>query len=292
MTNSRRQFLRGAAQLGALTPFLTLQALMSRAAAEEARFGATAEEAYDISYKAHEKLMAAPGMNMQGTEEIAMLVYPQMTTLDLVGPQFFFAGMMGAKVHLVTKDPSLAPVMGDTGFAVVPTLSMADCPKDLDILFMPGGTVGTVDAMNDAETVDFIADRGARAKYVTSVCTGSLLLGQAGLLSGRKATCHWAARHLLTEFGAEPVDARVVTDGNIVTGAGVSAGIDFAIALVAQLRGEAYAKALQLAAEYAPEPMFDAGTPDGVDPALREPMHEMYATALFAMKEAAANRRR
>ncbi|MEM8985452.1 MAG: DJ-1/PfpI family protein [Pseudomonadota bacterium] len=294
MKDTRRDFLRGAAQFGAIAPFVAVGGLMRQAAADEPeppRFGATPEEASRIAYDAHEEIMAYPGLKMHGAEEIAMLVYPKMTMLDLVGPQYFFASMMGAKVHLVSKDKTLAPVDGDTGFAIVPTTSMADCPKDLDILFVPGGTSGTTEAMLDDETVDFIADRAGRAKHVTSVCTGSLILGQAGLLKGKRATSHWATRHLLADFGATPVDARVVTDGRIVTGAGVSAGLDFALALLAQLRGAPYAKAIQLQTEYAPEPIFNAGTPATIDPKLGEPLHEMFATAIFAMKEAAKKQR-
>jgi cyclohexyl-isocyanide hydratase len=282
---------RTALALGGIAPFLAIAACMQRAQASPYRYGASAQEAEKISIAAHEVLMAYPGFNMHGAEEIAMICYDGMTMLDMVGPQYFFASMMGAKVHLVSKDSDLKPVKGDTGFAVVPTLSMADCPKDLDILFVPGGTMGTVRAMQDAQTVDFIADRGSRAKHVTSVCTGSLVLGQAGLLKGRKATSHWATRHLLPEFGAVEVNARVVEDGNLVTGAGVSAGLDFALALLARIRGKAYAEAIQLQAEYAPEPMFNAGTPETIDPQLAAPMHEMFATALFAMKETAASRR-
>ena len=301
MTDTRRHFIKGAAGLAALAPFMTLGALTQRAAANPAthgqlplplQFGTTAEEAHAIAYRAHEEIMAYPGLEMHGSEQVAMLVYPGMTVLDLVGPQYFFASMMGANVHLVSKDERLEPVMGDTGFAVVPTLSLSDCPADLDILFVPGGTSGTVDAMLDEQTVEFVADRGGRAAYVTSVCTGSLILGQAGLLENRRATSHWAARHLLPEFGAEAVNERVVTDGNVVTGAGVSAGLDFALALLARLRGDAYARAIQLQAEYAPEPIFDAGTPESVDPKLGEPLHKMFATTLFAMRQAAAQRRK
>ncbi len=294
MTDTRRHFIKGAAGLAALAPFMTVSALMQRAAASPVshlQFGTTAEEAYGIAYKAHEDIMAYPGLEMHGDETVGMLVYPGMTMLDLVGPQYFFASMMGANVHLVSKDERLEPVMGDTGFAVVPTLSMADCPEDLDILFVPGGTSGTVDAMLDEQTVEFVADRGSRATHVTSVCTGSLILGQAGLLEGRRATSHWATRHLLPEFGARPVNERVVTDGRLVTGAGVSAGLDFALALLARLRGDAYAKAIQLQAEYAPEPIFDAGTPETIDPKLGEPLHKMFATTIFAMRQAASQRR-
>ena len=294
MKHTRRQFVRNAAQLAALMSVATLGTPARKAGASTAaqEFGSSAEEAYEVAYRAHEELASYPGFEMHGEEQIAMLVYPRMTMLDLVGPQYFFASLMGATVHLVSRDASLDPVIGDTGFAIVPTIGMDDCPADLDVLFVPGGTSGTVDAMLDEPTVDFVADRGSRARFVTSVCTGSLVLGQAGLLDGREATSHWATRHLLPEFGAAPVDARVVRDGNVVTGAGVSAGLDFALELLAELRGAPYAKAIQLQAEYAPDPAFDAGTPDSVDPALGEPMHRMFATALHAMKEAAAKRRR
>ncbi|MEM9422752.1 MAG: DJ-1/PfpI family protein [Pseudomonadota bacterium] len=298
MTNSRRSFLRSSAQIGALAPFLTLGAAMQRASAQDAAnppaypFGDSAEEAYQIAYRAHEDVMAYPDLHMHGNETIVMLAYPKMTMLDLVGPQYFFASMMGAKVHLVTKDPELTPIMGDTGFAIIPTVSMADCPSNIDILFVPGGTGGTVSAMLDDETIDFVADRASRAKHVTSVCTGSLILGQAGLLKGKRATSHWATRHLLTEFGATPVDARVVSDGNLMTGAGVSAGLDFALSLLAQIRGKAYAQAIQLQAEYAPEPLFTGGTPATTDPRLRDPLHKMFATAIFAMKEATTHQRK
>ncbi|MEM9262506.1 MAG: DJ-1/PfpI family protein [Pseudomonadota bacterium] len=290
MTNPRRRFLKGAAQFSAIAPFLTVGALAQRAAAAEgqaSRFGDTAEEAGQIAYDAHEDLMKYPGLRMHGAEQVAMVVYPQMTMLDLVGPQFFFAMMMGATVHLVSKDPELTPIMGDTGFAIVPTISMADCPKDLDILFVGGGTTGTVNFVNDEESIAFMADRGSRAKNITSVCTGSMILGKAGLLEGKKATSHWAVRHLLSEFGAKPTNARVVTDGNVTTGAGVSAGLDFALALLGKLRGEPYARSIQLAAEYAPDPIYDGGTLETTDPKMATAMHEMYATAIFAMKEAA-----
>lgn len=277
--------------LAGLAPFMTLAACIQRAEAEGYRFGDTPEEAYDMSVAAHEYLMAYPDINMLGSESVAMVCYDNMTMLDLVGPQYFFASMMGATVHLVSEDPQLAPIMGDTGFAVVPTMSMADCPSDLDILFVPGGTAGTIAAMQNDPFIDFIADRGSRARHLTSVCTGSMILGQAGLLRGKRATSHWATHHLLAEFGAIPIQSRVVQDGHITTGAGVSAGLDFAIALLAQLRGEAYAKAIQLQAEYQPEPIFEAGSPELLDEKLAEPLHEMFASSLYAMKEAARNQR-
>ncbi|MEM9670211.1 MAG: DJ-1/PfpI family protein [Pseudomonadota bacterium] len=287
MDTTRRNLLG----LAGLAPFMTLAACVQRAEAEGYRFGETAEDAYNISVKAHEELMAYPDINMHGAEQIAMICYDRMTMLDLVGPQYFLSSMMGSTVHLVSPNPDLAPIMGDTGFAIVPTTSMDDCPKDLDILFVPGGTSGTVAVMEDDSFLDFIADRGSRAKHVTSVCTGSMILGQAGLLRGKRATSHWATHHLLSEFGAIPVNERVVQDGNVTTGAGVSAGLDFALALLAQIRGEKYAKGIQLQAEYQPEPIFNAGSPDTADPEFGETLHEMFAPALFAMKEAASKQR-
>jgi putative intracellular protease/amidase len=194
-----------------------------------------------------------------GKEQIAMLVYPEFTALDLIGPQYLFASLMGASVHIVGK--SRQPVTSDTRVTIVPSMSFAECPADLDILFVPGGTQGTLAAMQDKATLDFLADRGARAKLVTSVCTGSLVLGAAGLLKGYRATSHWITRDLLAEFGATPVAERFVFDRNRVTGAGVTAGIDFGLALVERMRDTEYARAVQLLAEYDPAPPFNAGTP-------------------------------
>jgi cyclohexyl-isocyanide hydratase len=197
--------------------------------------------------------------------QIAMLLYPGLTLLDLIGPQTVFSWF--ADIHLVWKTKDL--ISSDTGISVRPTSSFKDCPKDLDILFAPGG-FGQQAIMQDSEVLAFLAGRGARARYVTSVCSGSLLLGAAGLLKGYKATSHWAARELLSGFGAEPVDARVVVDRNRITGGGVTAGIDFGLVVLAKLRGEDAAKLTQLAMEYDPEPPFDAGSPKSAGPAIVE----------------------
>jgi putative intracellular protease/amidase len=206
-------------------------------------------------------------------DQIAMLVYPWMTALDLIGPQYMFASLMGAQVHLVGKTRD--PVTSDTGVTITPTASFRECPADLTVLFAPGGTDGTIAAMEDDETRGFIADRGARATYVTSVCTGSLILAAAGLLRGYKATSHWAAREVLSEFGAIPVDERVVRDRNRITGAGVSAGLDFGLAMVAELRDAIYAQGVQLQAEYDPHPPFTAGSPHTASPEVRAIMEPM-----------------
>lgn len=148
----------------------------------------------------------------------------------------------------------------------MPTTTFEQAPRDLDILFVPGGGEGTLAAMRDAELLAFLADRGSRAKWVTSVCTGSLVLGAAGLLKGYKATSHWVTRPLLKAAGAMPVEARVVRDRNRITGAGVSAGLDLGLTIVGMLRDRAYAESVQLLCEYAPEPPFQAGSPRTAPP--------------------------
>ncbi|RZT98336.1 DJ-1/PfpI family protein [Advenella incenata] len=193
-----------------------------------------------------------------GDERIAMLVYPGMTIMDLAGPHCMFGSLMGAKIHIVAK--SLSPVTSDAGMVVVPDTTFDSCPKDLTVLFTPGGTDGTLAAASDSETLEFMTDRGARAKYVTSVCSGSLILGAAGLLTGYKATSHWSCRQALAGFGAIPTDARVVRDRNRITGAGVTAGLDFGLTMVAEMRDQIYAECTQLVGEYDPDPPFNAGS--------------------------------
>jgi cyclohexyl-isocyanide hydratase len=251
----RRKLLLGAGlgSAAVLAPFVALE----RAAAQ-----VKIPTQDDMMADAHhmDNMASVLGPELMGSEQIAMLLYPEFTSLDLVGPYYFFASMFGAKVHLVTTESTLAPVVSDLGLAILPTTTMADCPKDLDLIFVPGGTEGTLNVMTNKAAIAFIADRASRAKHITSVCTGSMILGKAGLLKGKRATSHWAARAALADFGATPVEARVVTDGNVTTGAGVSAGLDFGIAIVAALRGKAYAQSLMLIAEYHPEPPFPGGT--------------------------------
>jgi cyclohexyl-isocyanide hydratase len=269
----RRDFLRLAALAGATLP----------AGAVAAEPGSWARLKADAaSYRAHAELMyLTPDLEMHGSEKIALVLYPGFTALDLVGPQYFLASLLGAELRLVTTGDTLDPVATDTGLAVVPTHTLANCPADLDVLFVPGSAAGVARALRDTALIDFLRTRGARARFVTSVCTGSLLLGKAGLLKGRRATSHWVTLPLLSRFGAEPVAERIVWDGNIVTGGGVTAGIDFALALVARLRGEGYAKALQLQAEYAPAPPFDAGSPAKADPRLAANIRAMFAPVLL-----------
>ncbi|WP_156754385.1 DJ-1/PfpI family protein [Actinokineospora pegani] len=196
---------------------------------------------------------------------VAMLLYPGLTNLDLVGPHAVWSWAMD--VHLVWKD--LDPVETDSGMKILPTTTLANCPADVDVLFVPGGA-GTSDAIADPEVLDFLADRGSRARYVTSVCTGSLILAAAGLLRGYRAGTHWAFREHLAPMGAECVAERVVVDRNRVTGGGVTAGIDFGLTVLAELAGDDRARFAQLVLEYDPAPPFDAGAPEKADPATVE----------------------
>jgi cyclohexyl-isocyanide hydratase len=194
-----------------------------------------------------------------------MLVYPRFTILDLIGPQHVFA-LLGPefKTRLVWKDKS--ELVSDTGVPIRPTLSFDECPPDPTLIFIPGGTDGTLQAMEDKDVRTFVGDVGSRCKYVTSVCTGSLVLGAAGLLNGYRATTHWLALESLKLFGATAVAERVVVDRNRVTGAGVTAGIDFALTLATLLKDESYAKTVQLMMEYDPNPPFQSGNRNNADP--------------------------
>ena len=189
---------------------------------------------------------------------VAFLLYPNVTQLDLTGPAQVLSRLGNQTIHLVWKD--LEPVATDSGFSILPTATLADVPA-ADIICVPGG-FGCVDMMEDEEVLGWVRAVAAEALWVTSVCTGSLILGAAGLLRGYRAATHWACRDHLALFGAEAVDERIVFDRNRVTGGGVTAGIDFALALTAAVRGEAHARAVQLSLEYDPAPPFDAGSPE------------------------------
>ncbi|MEW6644127.1 MAG: DJ-1/PfpI family protein [Pseudomonadota bacterium] len=190
--------------------------------------------------------------------QIGLLVFPKLTQLDLTGPLQVFSRLPGAQVHLIWK--RIEPVPSDAVLALLPTTTYADCPQ-LDVICVPGGA-GADDQVNDEETLDFLRRQAAGARYVTSVCTGSLVLGAAGLLAGYRATCHWSALPLLAAFGATPVATRVCIDRNRVTGGGVTAGIDFALTLAAELVGRTAAEMIQLSLEYNPAPPFQSGSPD------------------------------
>ena len=201
---------------------------------------------------------------------VGILLFPKVQQLDLTGPFEVFASLPGAEVKLVWKD--LAPIETATGLVLTPDIAFADCPQ-FDVLCVPGG-IGVNALMEDETVLAFLRQQAEGASYVTSVCTGSMVLAAAGLLEGKRATTHWASHDLLGPLGAIPVQARVVRDGKYFSGGGVTAGIDMALTVAAELVGEDAAKAVQLFLEYAPEPPFDAGTPvtapAGVLAAVRE----------------------
>lgn len=219
---------------------------------------------------------------------IGILLFPNVTQLDATGPAQVLCRVPGATLHMIWKTRD--PVMTDAGFAIVPTTTFADCPQ-LDVICVPGGG-GQVALMSDDETLDFLRKQAAGAKYVTSVCTGSLVLGAAGLLKGYRSACHWASRELLTQFGAIPVAERVVRDRNRLSGGGVTAGIDFGLTLAAELAGEEIAKSIQLVMEYDPQPPFDCGSPEkaGAERVkrLKERISAMLESRQKANSEAAA----
>ena len=190
--------------------------------------------------------------------QIGLLVFPKVTQLDFTGPLQVFAGVPGAKLHLIWK--RIEPVASDSVLVLTPTTTFADCPQ-LDVICVPGGA-GADDLLNDEEVLAFLRHQAEGAKFVTSVCTGSLVLGAAGLLRGYRAATHWTAMDFLRSFGAEPTRTRVCIDRNRITGGGVTAGIDFALTLVSQLLGETTAQAIQLGLEYNPAPPFNSGSPD------------------------------
>jgi cyclohexyl-isocyanide hydratase len=195
---------------------------------------------------------------MSATLQIGLPVFPKVTQLDLTGPVQVFSSVPGAKLHLLWK--RIEPVPSDSVLMLTPTTTFADCPQ-LDVICVPGG-FGSNDLLNDEEVLEFLRKQAKNAKFITSVCTGSLVLGAAGLLRGYRAATHWTAMEHLAAFGATPTKTRVCIDRNRVTGGGVTAGIDFALTLVSILRDEKTAQAIQLGLEYNPAPPFNAGSPD------------------------------
>lgn len=224
-------------------------------------------------------------MNDTPPLQVGLLLFPNLTQLDLTGPWEVFAGLPDTRTHLVWKNRE--PVTAARGMRIIPDMSFDDCPA-LDVICIPGGP-GVADLLTDQETLGFIRKQAAHARYITSVCTGSLVLGAAGLLRGRRAGCHWMSRDLLSAFGATPVNARVVTDGNLLTGGGVTAGIDFALQLAAQLRGDMVAQCTQLGIEYAPAPPFNAGSPETAPEAVRAAVLSM-AGPMMATRRAQVER--
>jgi cyclohexyl-isocyanide hydratase len=221
---------------------------------------------------------------MSAPLQIGMLVFPMVTQLDLTGPLQVFSSVPGARVHLVWK--RIEPVPTDSVMVLTPTMTFADCPQ-LDVICVPGG-FGTDDMVNDEEMLAFLRRQADGAKYVTSVCTGSLVLGAAGLLKGYRAATHWSAMDNLAAFGATPAKVRVCTDRNRVTGGGVTAGIDFALTLVSMLVDQRTAEAIQLRLEYNPAPPFNSGSPDTAPAETLALMRERIAPYQARRQEAVA----
>jgi cyclohexyl-isocyanide hydratase len=208
--------------------------------------------------------------------QFGLLAFPQVQQLDLTGPYEVFATWPRGRVRLVAK--TLDPVTSATGLVLKPDVSFDDCPQ-LDVLCIPGGA-GVNALMADEPTLAFIRRQAEGARFVTSVCTGALVLGAAGLLRGKRATTHWASHYLLESLGAIPVHARVVRDGNLMSGGGVTAGIDFALTLIAELAGREVAEAIELSLEYAPAPPFEAGSPETAPAAVVEALRKRMAPIL------------
>jgi cyclohexyl-isocyanide hydratase len=217
--------------------------------------------------------------------QIGLLLFPNLTQLDLTGPLQVFSRLPNAQVHLIWK--RIEPVPSDTVLALLPTVTFKNCPQ-LDVICIPGGA-GTNDIVNDEETLDFVGMQSWSAQYVTSVCTGSLVLGAAGLLQGYRATTHWTALDLLSAFGATPVKTRVCVDRNRITGGGVTAGIDFGLTLASILSNQTTAEAIQLLLEYNPAPPFNSGSPDTASPEALAVIRER-GTASQAYRTSAVHR--
>jgi cyclohexyl-isocyanide hydratase len=215
---------------------------------------------------------------------IGFLLFPRLTQLDLTGPFEVFSRLPGAKVHLAWK--TMDPVRSDSGMAILPSVTFADCPP-LDLLCVPGGP-GQIALMDDEEVLAFLRRMATGARYVTSVCTGALVLGAAGLLEGYRAATHWTAMDQLEPLGAIPVAERVVFDRNRITGGGVTAGIDFALSVVAEVSGEAVARAIQLQIEYEPAPPFSGGSPTTAPPQILAVVRARAEKMMPARREATA----
>jgi cyclohexyl-isocyanide hydratase len=190
---------------------------------------------------------------------VGFVIFPELTQLDFTGPLQVLSSLPQSATHIVAKSKS--PVPSDCGLGLVPTHTFANCPP-LDLICIPGGSEGVAGVINDRETIEFVRQQAGSARYVTSVCTGAFVLGVAGLLRGRRATTHWAYADLLPLVGAKHEKARVVKDGNVITAGGVTSGIDFGLAVVAEIAGESTARRIQLGMEYDPAPPFDSGHPD------------------------------
>jgi cyclohexyl-isocyanide hydratase len=214
------------------------------------------------------------------TLNIGFVLFPNLTQLDFTGPLQVLHRLPGSTTHIAAKTRD--PVPSDCGLSLLPTTTFAECPP-LDLICVPGG-FGVSGAITDTATIDFVRTQGARAKYVTSVCTGAFVLGVAGLLKGKRATTHWAYTSLLPLVGATYEKARVVRDGNVFTGGGVTAGIDFALTVAAELAGAEVAQRIQLSIEYGPAPPFTAGNPESTPAPVREKLGAAFETRLATFR--------
>jgi cyclohexyl-isocyanide hydratase len=206
--------------------------------------------------------------------KIGFVLFPQVTQLDFTGPLQFLGRMPGAEIEVIAKD--IGPLSTDGALTVLPSHTFDTAAPHLDMICVPGG-FGITAAIADDETLDFVRQKSRDADYVTSVCTGALMLGAAGLLKGKRATTHWAYTDLLAICGAKYENARVVRDGNTFTGGGVTAGIDFALTIISALKGEQTARAFQLGFEYDPAPLFESGHPDRATPETVATVKPLYA---------------
>jgi len=216
------------------------------------------------------------------TFTIGFVLFPDLTQLDLTGPLQVLARLPQSRVIVAAK--SRAPVPSDCGLSLLPTHNFAEAPP-FDLICIPGGVKGVIGAIGDRETVDFVRRQATTARYVTAVCTGAFVLGVAGLLAGRRATTHWAYTELLPLVGAKHEKARIVRDGNLFSAGGVTAGIDFGLAVVAELAGETVARSIQLGIEYDPAPPFDSGHPDRASAAVKSALSDRYDKARSALRD-------
>lgn len=278
MTMNRRSFSGIAASLGFTALLGGAREALSKEVGGSSGMSAAASAPQNIQEMEaqHEMAMQKYGSFMSAPKlVIGMVLYPGMFLQDLVGPLTVFESLMNREVHLIWKDLHPVKSVGAGGISVTPTITFKDCPQNLDVLFVPGGVPGMFPVMEDPEVMSFLIEQGKSAKYITSVCTGSFILGAAGLLNGYRATSYWSMVDILREFGATPVRSRVVIDRNRITAGGVTAGIDFALKIVAKLISPEYAQAIQLYLEYDPAPPFNAGSPGKAPKRVKEFISDM-----------------
>ena len=292
MTMNRRSFSKIAASLGFTALLSGARDASSKDVGGSSGVGAAAGAPQNIQEMEaqHEMAMQKYGSFMSAPKLVVGIVaYPGMFLQDFVGPITVFEALMNREIHLLWKDLDSVKSVGAGGIAVTPTTTFKDCPKNLDVLLVPGGVPGMFPVMEDPEVMNFLIEQGKTAKYITSVCTGSFILGAAGLLNGYRATSYWSMVDILREFGATPVRSRVVIDRNRITAGGVTAGIDFALKIVAKLIGPEHAQAIQLYLEYDPAPPYNAGSPGKAPKRVKEFISDMFG-GLNKLAEATATK--